>query len=97
MQNGPDVERVSGPESGRMKPDEKRGLERVLDSAAVVSWADLMGSAQTGLIHIEYGFAAGGTLDYVKFWSSITRGHWLLACEYWMSSSNFHGAGVPLR
>lgn len=53
MQNGPDVERVSGPESGRMKPDEKRGLERVLDSAAVVSWADLMGSAQTGLITLN--------------------------------------------
>jgi hypothetical protein len=36
----------------------------------------------------------GGTLDYVKFWSSITRGRWLLACEYWMSTSNFHDAGV---
>lgn len=77
-----------------MKPDEKQSLERVLESAAVVSWADLMGSAQTGLIHIEYGFAADGTLDYVKFWSSITRGHWLLACEYWMSSSTLHRAGV---
>jgi hypothetical protein len=53
-----------------------------------------MDSAQTGLIHIEYGFAAGGTLDYVKFWSSITRGHWLLACEYWMSTSTLQRAGV---
>jgi hypothetical protein len=73
-----------------MKPDESQSLERILESAIVVSWADLMRGAQTGLIHIEYSFAAGGTLDYLKFWSSITRGHWLLAGEYWMSASEFH-------
>ena len=38
--------------------------------------------AATGMIQIEYGFATGGTLDNLKFWSSITRGQWLLACEY---------------
>jgi hypothetical protein len=46
------------------------------------------------LIHIEYGFAPTGTLDYLQVWSSITRGHWLLACEYWMSPSTFHQTGV---
>jgi hypothetical protein len=44
-----------------MKPYEKESLERILESAIVVSWADLMRGAKTGLIHIEYGFAAGGT------------------------------------
>jgi hypothetical protein len=77
-----------------MKLDENQSLEQVLESAVVVSWADLMLGAQTGLIHIEYGFAASDTLDYLKFWSSITRGHWLLACEYWMSASKFHRTGV---
>jgi hypothetical protein len=77
-----------------MKPDEKQSLERLLESAAVVSWADLMHGAQTGLIHIEYGFAPSGTLDYLQIWSSITRGHWLLACEYWMLPSKSHGTGV---
>jgi hypothetical protein len=77
-----------------MKPNENESLERILESAVVLSWADLMRGAQTGLIHIEYGFAAGGTLDYLKFWSSITRGHWLLACQYWMSASKFHRTGV---
>src|SRR5947199_8760938 len=76
-----------------MKPYEN-SLERILESAIVVSWADLMCGIQTGLIHIEYGFAAGGTLDYLKVWSSVSRGHWLLACEYWMSASTFHGTGV---
>jgi hypothetical protein len=77
-----------------MKSDLNQSLERTLESAVIVSWADLMHDAQTGLIHIEYGFAPTGTLDYLKIWSSLTRGHWLLACEYWMSESTFHGAGV---
>jgi hypothetical protein len=77
-----------------MRLNENQNLERILESAVVVSWADLMRGAQSGLIHIEYGFAPSGTLDYLQVWSSITRGHWLLACEYWMSPSTSHGAGV---
>ena len=75
-----------------MNPNDN--LERILESAVVVSWADLMRGAETGLIHIEYGFAPTGTLDYLKIWSSITRGHWLLACEYWMSANTFHDSGI---
>jgi hypothetical protein len=77
-----------------MKTNEKQSLERVLESAVVVSWADLMRGAPSGLVHIKYGFAPTGTLDYVQIWSSISRGQWLLACEYWMSPSTFHGTGV---
>jgi hypothetical protein len=69
-------------------------LDRILEAAVVVSWADLTRGTPTSLIHIEYGFAAGGTLDYLKVWSSLTRGHWLLACQYWMSANTFHDAGV---
>jgi hypothetical protein len=74
--------------------DENKSLERALESAIIVSWTDLMHGAQTGLIHIEYGFAPTGTLEYLKVWSSITPGHWLLACEYWMSANTFHHIGV---
>jgi hypothetical protein len=88
-QSGAEVERVL--ESTIMRPNENQNLERILESAVVVSWADLMRGAQSGLIHIEYGFA---TLDYLQVWSSITRGHWLLACAYWTSASKFHDTGV---
>jgi hypothetical protein len=77
-----------------MKLNQDQNLDRVLESAIVVSWADLMRGAQSGLIHIEYGFSPGGTLDYLQVWSSITRGYWLLACSYWMSASKLHGSGV---
>jgi len=75
-----------------MKND--RSLDHILESAVISSWTALTRGAQTGLIHIEYGFAAGGTLNYLKVWSSLTRGHWLLACEYWMSANTFHDTGV---
>ena len=77
-----------------MKPSANQSLEQILESSIVASWADLMPKSQTGLIHVEYGFAAAGTLDYLKVWSSTIRGQWLLACEYWMSASTFHSAGV---
>src|ERR1700751_2745718 len=77
-----------------MSANESQSLEQILVSAVVVSWADLMRDAQAGLMHIEYGFAAGGTLDYLKFWSSVSRGHWLLAVEDWMSPSKSHSTGV---
>lgn len=78
-----------------MNPNEN--LERFLESAVVLYWDDLMRGISTGLIHIEYGFAAGGTLDYLKVWSSLSRGHWLLACEYWMSENTFHSAGIGFK
>ena len=77
-----------------MKLNQVQNLERVLESAVVVSWADLMRGVQSGLVHIEYGFSPSGTLDYLQVWSSIRRGYWLLACSYWMSPSKCHDNGV---
>jgi hypothetical protein len=69
-------------------------IEQILEAAVVENWADLMGSRQSGLIHIEYGFAPSGTLEYLQVWSSVKRGYWLLVCTYWMSASQSHGSGV---
>ena len=77
-----------------MKLSANHTLEQILEYAIVASWKDLTHGVQPGLIHIEYNLAAGGTLDDLRIWSSITRGHWLLVCEYWMSASNSHGSGV---
>ena len=74
--------------------EQDENFEDILESAVVVSWADLMRGAQSGLIHIEYRFAPTGTLDYLQIWSSKTRGYWLLVCTYWMTASRSHDAGV---
>jgi hypothetical protein len=77
-----------------VKLNQVQYLERVLESAVLVSWADLMQGVQGGLVHIEYGFSPSGTLDYLHLWSSIKRGYWLLACSYGMSPSHGRGSRV---
>ena len=74
--------------------EQDENFEDILESAVVVSWADLMRSAQSGLIHIEYRFAPTATLYYLQIWSSKKRGYWLLVCTYWMTASKSHDAGV---
>ena len=82
------------PENRLTNRDANQSLDRALECAIVVSWPDLAHGAQTDLIHIEYAFAPTDTVDYLKVWSSIARGHWLLACEYWTSAKTFYGTGV---
>ena len=77
-----------------MNPIQDQSLGRILESAVAVSWADLVSNIQNTLIQLEYDFAPSGTLDSLKVWSSIARGHWLLACSYWMSPSEFHDSGI---
>jgi hypothetical protein len=69
-------------------------MEQILESAVVANWTDLMPGGRSGLVHIEYGFAPNGTLDYLQVWSSRKRGYWLLACTYRMSPTQSPGAGV---
>ena len=68
-------------------PDETRKmkieLDRILTSAVVLSWQDLLRVTHGGLIHIEY--APGKTLQYLKVWELTGKGEWSLVCEYWMS------------
>jgi hypothetical protein len=77
-----------------MKLDNGQSINRILESAVIVSWSDLMKDAKAGLMHLEYAFAPDSSLEYLKLWSSVTRGHWRLACAYWMSASTLHGSGL---
>ena len=58
-------------------------IDRVLTSAVVMSWEDLLHTSQRGLIHIEY--VPGKSLPYLKVWDLTGKGEWSLVCEYWMS------------
>lgn len=69
-------------------PDGKRAikieLDRILTSAVVLSWEDLLHVSHRGLIHIEY--APGKSLQYLKVWELTGKGEWSLVCEYSMSN-----------
>jgi hypothetical protein len=73
--------------------EEHENFERVLESAVVVNWTELMRNA-TGIMQIEYGLAPDGTVDYLEVWSSVKRGYWLLSCTYLMSASPTRNSGV---
>ncbi|HEY7097482.1 MAG TPA: hypothetical protein VH437_12210 [Terriglobales bacterium] len=49
-----------------MKLTENHTLEEILKYAIVASWKDLTHGAQLSLIHIEYNFATGCTLDDLR-------------------------------
>lgn len=69
-------------------------MDRILRSAVVLSWKDLLPVSQGGLVHIEY--APGQRLPYVKIWHLTGKGEWSLVCEYWMSRepARIPGAGM---
>ena len=57
-------------------------LDQILESAVVLSWKDLLPGTRTSLVHVEYRLGPGGSLEFLKVWSSITRGHQYLVCEW---------------
>ena len=69
-------------------------LNRLLSSAVVLSWDELMPNSTSGLIHIEYQTGDDGSLQFVKFWSSTVWGEWKLVCELWMWTLWSHVTGV---
>lgn len=77
-----------------MKLEIAQTLDRVLESAVILSWTDLMKDPASGLLHLEYAFAPDNSLDCLKLWSSKVQGRWHLVCEYWMSPSTSHANGL---
>jgi len=56
-----------------------------------------MPDSTSGLMHIEYQTGDGGSLQFVKFWSSTVWGEWKLICELWMQTLWAQVAGVRFR
>jgi hypothetical protein len=67
---------------------------RILESAVVATWPDVVRGLPTDLVHVEYHLTASGVLDHLQVWSCIGKGHWLMVCGYQMAGSEFHDTGV---
>jgi hypothetical protein len=57
-------------------------LDRILESAVVLNWKDLVPAPTGGLLQIEYHIGGSGSVDSLKMWGSTTRGYWSLICDY---------------
>jgi hypothetical protein len=80
-------------------------IHRILESAVILSWNDLLRPSRPGLIQIEY--VPGTHLSYLKIWQLTGKGEWSLVCEHWLShrpaiatddgttfSNGYHSAGL---
>ena len=72
-------------------------IESMLESAMVLNWGDLMESSDEGLLHMEYRTGPEHFIQYLKVWSSASRGHWRLLCEYWTSDLWSHAVGLSFN
>lgn len=53
-----------------------------------------MPEAATGQVQIEFHIGSDGSVEFVKVWGAIIRGHWNLICEHWMRSGTSNQSGV---
>jgi len=80
-------------------------MHRILESAVILSWKDLLRPSQRGLIQVEY--VPGIHISYLKIWQLTGKGEWSLVCEHWLShrsavatddgttfSNGYHSAGL---
>jgi hypothetical protein len=60
------------------KSSELKSLDRILESAVVINWNNLIREVIPGLIHVECDIAEERFMDNVRIWSSTPRGYWSL-------------------
>jgi hypothetical protein len=65
-------------------------LDQILESAVILNWKDLLPGTRTSLVHVEYRLGPGGSLEFLKVWSSIIRGHQYLVCDWTPSAAGNH-------
>ena len=73
---------------------ENTTIDRILECAVALNWNALAHADEATALQVEYRIGPGKSLDYLKLWSSTTRGVWHLICEYWMQSSSTHESGT---
>lgn len=66
----------------------------MLSNAVVLNWNDLMPESAAGQVQIEYHVGLAGSVEFVKVWGAIIRGHWGLICSYWTHSGSSSQSGL---
>jgi len=69
-------------------------IDRILECAVALNWNGLTQGDETTAMQVEYQTGPSHTLEYLKIWSSTTRGYWNLVCEYWMQAGSGHESGA---
>jgi hypothetical protein len=73
---------------------ENTTIDRILECAVALNWNALAGTNEPTAFQVEYRIGPDRSLDYLKLWSTTTRGVWNLICEYWTQSTPGHESGT---
>jgi hypothetical protein len=73
---------------------EVNAMERILESAVTLNWEDFTTSYTPVAMQMQYRSGPERSLEHLKLWSSASRGHWNLVCEYWVHATKTHVQGV---
>jgi hypothetical protein len=73
---------------------EANAIDQILESAVTLSWGDLATGPTPLAMQVEYRSRPDRELEHLRLWSSPSRGHWNLVCEYWMHPTAGHAQGV---
>jgi len=69
-------------------------LNAILESAVFLNWAAFGVASDGGMVQLEYHVGAELSIEYLKIWSSTSRGYLSLVCDYAVAASRPNGAGA---
>ena len=75
----------------------RRSLARLLKSAVVMSWTDLIADGQSGIVHVDCRFGEENAVEHLTIWVATQRGEWRLAGEYSLSRAKKLIAGMSFE
>lgn len=79
------------------KTQQRRSFARLLKSAVVMSWTDLISEGQSGTVHVDCRFGDENAVDHLTIWVATERGEWRLAGEYSMSRAKKSLTGMSFE
>lgn len=93
----PASDALSGSREENKQSSQNTTIDRMLECAVALNWNALASTSEATALQVEYRVGLGRSLDYLKLWSSTTRGVWNLVCEYWMQSGSGHESGTTFN
>jgi len=80
---------------GGKDPQVINTIVRILECAVLLNWKDFISDSLPVAMQLEYRTAPPThSLECLKLWSSNSRGHWKLICQYWMQLKPTHRQGI---
>jgi hypothetical protein len=90
--------RLSYPPNRRAATDApQHSFARLLKSAVVINWTDLISAGQSGVVHVDCRFGDAEGVDHLAIWVATERGEWRLAGEYSQSHAKRSVTGMKFE